>query len=95
VYMLTWEFVEAVLTTNNGTNFWVTELIKYNSAGSTSSLGTVSSSADTANTVYNKSLSINALLGSYVGFYTSVTKTLSPGAIRAHGGAIRCRLVIP
>ena len=95
LYLLTWESNSSVAATNNGTNYWTNHVYKYNSAaGGDTSIASFNTSADTAGTVYNKSVTINALLGAYVGFYTYAIKTLSPGASKFHGGHIRCRAVI-
>lgn len=92
-WLLTWETVSTVLTTNNGTNFWTGNLHKYDNAGGDTTIATFATSADAANGVIAKSVAINALLGAYLGFYVEAVKTLSPGNWRFHGGHVRCRLV--
>lgn len=94
VYLLSWYPLSQVLTTNNGSNYWTAELFKFNTAGSSTSLGTFNTSADTAGTAVQKTLAINAALGSFVGFFSSAGITAgAPGAFRLHGGHILCRLI--
>lgn len=96
IYMYDWHLVTSVITTNNGSNYWDTDLRKVNSAGTSTLIGTVATNADTAGNLYNKKLAVNALLGSFVSFFTDATIVAgSPGAFRLHGGHITCRLVIP
>lgn len=94
IWMETWHTNIAVATTNTGSAYWTCNLAKYNSAlGGDTSIASFNTSADAANTAINKEITIGALLGSFEGFYTDVTKTSTPGALKFHGGHITCRVV--
>lgn len=92
-YLLDWHWLSCVLTTNDGTKYWTADLHKFDGTSGDVSVVTANTSADTAGNNYAKKTAINALLGSYIGFYTRADKTSTPGAFRFHGGHITCRAV--
>ena len=94
IYMLNWEWQSAVLTTNTGSAYWTVTLRKYPvPTGASTVLITANTSADTADSTYQKISAINALLGAFGGFFTDSNKTSTPGNHRFMGGHITCRIV--
>jgi len=92
-YLLDWHWASFVATTNDGSKFWTVTLHKIDSGVGDTTVITASTSADTASVTYLKKSAINALLGSFVAFYTGTAKTSTPGAHSFYGGHITCRAV--
>lgn len=96
LWLMSWYFTNTILTTNDGSNYWTASLRKFPATGASTQIATVATNADTAGTAYNKTAAINALLGSFVGFFTDCTVTVgAPGNARFMSGHINSRLVIP
>jgi len=71
-----------VSTTNSGAAYWTYDLQWATSANSTTSLGTLDTSANSANTWYEKTLSVGAVLNSTAFMLKGrVAKTGSPGNV--------------
>lgn len=94
LWLMDWHWMSVVLTTNTGSAYWTVTLRKFPvPTGASSVLVTAATSADAADNAYQKKSAINALLGSYGGFFTDSTKTSTPGNHRFVGGHITCRVV--
>lgn len=91
-----WNCTSNVLTTNNGTNYWRSEMRKIDhNTGSSVLLVSFDTSADSTD-LKNKQITINAVLGTASGYrslYTTATKTLSPGDWRFTPGFVVARYI--
>ncbi len=77
-----WGTAVNVQTTNNGSNFWTVRLRRNTSAGALSTVSTVNTSADAANTWVKKTVDISsANSGTDMGYVIEVERTGSPGAL--------------
>jgi hypothetical protein len=94
LWLIAFETVTAVFTTNNGSNYWTTELFKVNAANTATSVVSNNSSADTVSNWVSKSTAIGASidLATYKEIETRVTKTGTPGIIYA-ATAVSYRLI--
>lgn len=80
--------------TNNGTNFWTHALLKSAPNNTTTTVGSVTTAADTAAVTTIHTISVAALLAvaSYVELLINTTKTGTPGNVQVTG-VVRCRSV--
>lgn len=76
-----------VATTNNGSNYWTLDLLRWSDLGTLASLNTSAISADTATVLSSTGLSV-AVATSYLSLLVRVTKTGSPGGLYAQGPAV-------
>lgn len=75
-----------VATTNSGSHYWTIEAFRVNSANTATSLGSVNTSADAANTWLEKTIAVaSALDASALTIRLTATKTGSPGTLHAPG----------
>lgn len=83
--------VTAVITTNNGTNYWTVALSR---GPSNTSLGSFTTAADTAGVNTAHTITVNAATGTTDLYAVAgYTKTLSPGVMYAHIGMVY-RLIV-
>lgn len=84
-----------VATTNTGAAFWTIEASKSDTNAASTSFGTVSTAADSANVRSIKAITINAALGTaavYPILFNGATKTGSPGTLD-YGASLVYRLI--
>ena len=96
LWMETFHGITNAAATNNGSNYWLFTLRKYQSNFSTNtSLGTIDTSADTAATGTLHTTNVNALLvpATYILVQVEATKIASPGALTGYSFALTYRLV--
>jgi hypothetical protein len=92
-YAETLRWTSHVGTTNNGTSYWQAVLAKLNGAGSSTTIVTGDTSADTVNVFTEHETTINALLGTtFPLLNVSLTKVSAPGNISPYPPTLVGRL---